>query len=58
MGRWFAGLAPEQRLAGLAPDEAILALPDVTLRGLPQSYLDALPEPVRSAVRARLARRD
>jgi hypothetical protein len=52
----LAGLAPEQRLAGLAPEQAVLALPDEVLRALSNDFLEKLPEPVRAAVRQRLAR--
>lgn len=44
----------EQRLAGLAPEETLLALPDSVLRGLPASYVDSLPARIRDAVRARI----
>lgn len=48
----LAGLAPQERLAGLAPEEAVLCLPDEALRALSTQYIDALPERVRSVVRA------
>ena len=43
----------EDRLADLAPEEALLALPDAALAALDASYVDTLAEPLRSAVRAR-----
>ena len=50
----MAGLPPEQRLAGLTPEQAVLALPDELLRGLSDDYLASLPEAIRAAVRARI----
>ncbi len=59
---------PEQRLAGLAPEqiaatlaarpeaEQVLALPDHLLRLLPADYLATLSDDVQAKVRARLAR--
>ena len=52
----LAGLPPEARLAGLAPAQTVLALPVEVLRGLAPEYLATLPDDVRAAVRARLAR--
>lgn len=52
----LAGLAPQDRLADLSPEESLLALPDVTLRSLPESYVDSLAPAVRDAIRRRLAR--
>ena len=50
------GLKPEERLAGLPPAQAVLALPDEVLHGLSESYLATLPADVLATVRARLAR--
>lgn len=50
------GLAPEERLAGLTDEQALLALPDSVLRTLPEDYIARQSEPVRSAIRQRLAR--
>lgn len=49
-------IPPEQRLAGLAPEQAVLALPDEVLRGLSDEFLEKLPEPILAAVRRRLGR--
>jgi hypothetical protein len=49
-------LAPEQRLAGLAPEQAVLALPDEVLRALSDDFLEKLPEPIRATIRRRLDR--
>jgi hypothetical protein len=48
--------APEQRLAGLTEAEAVLALPDATLRALSDEYLATLPEATRAAIRKRIGR--
>jgi hypothetical protein len=48
--------APEQRLAGLTEAQAVLALPDATLRALSDEYLATLPEATRMAIRKRIAR--
>ena len=50
----LAGLAPEQRLVGLTEAEAVLALPDVVLRGLSQEYLATLPRDAQAAIQKRL----
>ncbi|WP_437950543.1 hypothetical protein WME98_06705 [Sorangium sp. So ce296] len=50
----LAGLAPEQRLAGLSEAEAVLALPDTTLRALSQEYLATLPRETQAAIQERL----
>ena len=47
------GLAPEQIRSGAGLDKVILALPDEALRAFGDDYVDQLPEPTRSAVRAR-----
>ena len=54
--RHLARLTPEQRLAGLTPDEVLLALPDAILRALSEEFLAGLSEATRAAVRARTAR--
>jgi len=46
--------APEQRLAGLTEAQAVLALPDATLRGLSNEYLATLPRETRAAIQRRL----
>lgn len=54
-------LTPEQRatIARALPAEQryaeVLAMTDEALRGLPDSFIDALPEPVRTEIRRRLA---
>jgi hypothetical protein len=50
----LAGLAPEQRLAGLAPEHIVLALPDEALRGLSPEYIASLPKDVQKTIAARL----
>ena len=50
----LAGLAPEQRLVGLTEAEAVLALPDVVLRGLSKEYLATLPREAQAAIEKRL----
>jgi len=58
-------VTPEERLAGLAPEEIaralseadrVLALPDAALRALPDDYLATLPDDARRRIRERLAR--
>ncbi len=58
-------LSPEQRLAGLAPeqvvrvvgfDQLLPAMPDEVLRQLSDDFIAKLPEPAQSAVRKRLGR--
>jgi hypothetical protein len=44
------------RLAGLTPEQAVLALPDEVLRGFSDAYLATLSEPTQAAIRARLGR--
>ena len=46
--------APEQRLAGLTEAQAVLALPDATLRGFSTEYLETLPEETRAAIQKRI----
>lgn len=53
--RVLAAYKPEQVLAAYKPEQILRALPVEVLRGLSDAYLDALPEPTRFAVRARLA---
>ncbi len=43
-------------MAGLAPGEAVLTLPDAVLRKLPRDFVDSLPPDVRERVRARIAK--
>jgi len=52
----LAMLPPEVRLAGLKPEETVLALPTEVLRALSPDYLATLPADVQATVRARLAR--
>lgn len=49
-------IPPEQRLVGLAPEQAVLALPNEVLRALSNDFLEGLPEPTRSIIRRRLGR--
>ena len=51
----LAHIKPADRLAGIAPEHAVLALPVEVLRGLSPEYIATLPDDVRAAVRARLA---
>jgi hypothetical protein len=44
----------EERLAGLAPEQLILALPVEVLRVLPEEYLRSLPGEVQEQVQKRL----
>ena len=46
--------APEQRLAGLTEAQAVLALPDATLRALSEEYLATLPRETQAAIQKRL----
>ncbi len=48
-----AALPPSERLADLALDEAILAMPDAALRGLTEEFIATLRDDVQAAVRAR-----
>lgn len=54
--KFIAKLTPEQRLAGLSPEQMVLALPDEVLRGFSPEYLATLSEATRAAVRARIGR--
>src|SRR5437867_1486069 len=54
-GSEYAGLAPEERLAGLTPEQAILALPDEILRGLSPEFISKLPAHVQVEIRKRLS---
>jgi len=53
---FLESLTPEERLAGLAPEHAILALSDTMLAQLPETLLTSLPEDVHAKIRARLGR--
>ena len=44
----------EKRLAGLAPEQVVLALPLELLRALPEEYLRSLPAEIQEQVRKRL----
>ncbi len=46
----------EQRLAGLTPEQRVLALPDDAIRALSPEYLATLSEATRAAIRARIGR--
>ena len=54
--RFLELIPPEQRLAGLAPEQAVLALPEEVLRALSHDFLENLPEPIRATIRKRLGR--
>lgn len=56
MRKLLATLSPQQRLAGLAPDEVLLAMPDEALRALSSDYLETLPLATREAIRRRIGR--
>ena len=49
-------IPPEPRLAGLAPEQAVLALPDEVLRALSDDFLETLTEPIRAIIHKRLGR--
>ncbi len=49
----LAELTPEQRLAGLAPEDVVRALPLEVLRTLPEDYLRTLSAETQAFVRAR-----
>ena len=53
--RLLAGIAPEQRLAGLDAAHSVLALPLELLRVLPSEYIATLPQDVQDEVRRRLS---
>lgn len=46
--KYIESLPLEKRLSGLTPEQQLLALSDDVLRGLPEEYVQALPEPARS----------
>jgi hypothetical protein len=48
------GMSAEQRLAGLTPEQVLLALPEDVLRALSPDYLATLPADTRAAIRTRL----
>ena len=50
----LAGLAPEERLAGLDRDHQTLALPVKVLRVLPETYLGSLAPAIQEEIRRRL----
>jgi hypothetical protein len=54
--RFLELIPPEKRLAGLAPEQVLLTLPDDLLRGFSEEVLARLPEPTRNAIRKRLGR--
>ncbi|WP_437553829.1 hypothetical protein WME97_19520 [Sorangium sp. So ce367] len=41
-------------MAGLSPEQVLLALPDDVLRALSDAYLDTLSNETRAAIRARI----
>jgi len=51
-----AGLTPEQLVAGLTPEQRVAVMPEEVLRLFSDELIDQLPEPTRSAVRARRGR--
>jgi hypothetical protein len=51
----LAALKEEDGLAELSPEKVLPALPVEVLKGLSKAYVDALPEPTRAAIRARIA---
>jgi hypothetical protein len=56
MEKLLAKLPPEQRVAGLSPEEILLALPDEILCLFPDEAFGKLAEPARNAIRARIGR--
>jgi len=52
------GLSAEERLAGLAPEEIVPALPAEVLRAISEDYIRTLPPEVQDAVRTRIDRHD
>jgi len=54
--RLVARLPPEQRLTDLTEAQAVLALPDATLRGLSDEYLATLPPETRAAIQKRIGK--
>jgi hypothetical protein len=54
--KFVNGLTLEQRLAGLPPEQRLLAMPDDALRALSDEYLRSLPAATQDAIRARIGR--
>lgn len=54
--KFASRLTPEQRVAGLTPEQRLLAMPDDALRALPDAYLRSLPPEVQDALRKRIGR--
>jgi hypothetical protein len=54
LARLVARLPPEQRLMGLTEAQAVLALPDATLRGISSEYIATLPKETRAAIQRRI----
>lgn len=52
--RFVDRLSPELRLAGLSPEQCLLALPDEVLRGFPEECLRSLSPEVEEAIRRRI----
>jgi hypothetical protein len=55
MQKLLETLTPAERLAGLSPEEQILALSDEVLRGFSDDHVRSLPEHVQQKIRERLA---
>lgn len=55
MRKLLEKLPPQAVLSAYAQEQLLLALPVDVLKGLSSTYLGALPEPTRDAVRARIA---
>lgn len=56
MEQIMRAMPPELRLAGIPPEQLILALPDDALRALSEEYLSHLPAETVGAIRKRLGR--
>ena len=56
VARAIGGLTPEQLVAGLTPEQRVAVMPEEVLRLFSDELIDQLPEPTRSAVRARRGR--
>lgn len=54
--RFLESLSPEERMAGLTPEQVLPWLPEEMLCHLTDTYLATLPESVREAIRKRLGR--
>jgi hypothetical protein len=54
--RLLESLPPEQRLAGMPPEQVLLALPDSVLRALSEDYIRALPAEIQAAIRRRIGK--